>query len=106
LGNGEGEFPLEQDQRAIAPLRMIFHHDGGAKAKAVGLSRLSSRDAQPSKVIITHVHLGASTSRIGNSVCMTEYHVAARAAIIPWTNLAVMPAEILFDAAPSAVTGI
>jgi hypothetical protein len=29
---------------------------------------------------------------------MTEYLVAARAAIILWTNLAVMPAEILFDA--------
>ena len=25
---------------------------------------------------------------------MTEYLVVARAAIIPWTNLAVMPAEI------------
>jgi hypothetical protein len=29
---------------------------------------------------------------------MTEYLVAVRAAIIFWTNLAVMPAEILFDA--------
>ena len=29
---------------------------------------------------------------------MIEYLVAARAAIILWTNLAVMPAEILFDA--------
>jgi hypothetical protein len=29
---------------------------------------------------------------------MTEYLVAVRAAIILWTNLAVMPAEILFDA--------
>ena len=29
---------------------------------------------------------------------MTEYLVATRAAIILWTNLAVMPAEILFDA--------
>jgi hypothetical protein len=37
------------------------------------------------------------TSRLGNSFCMTEYLVAARAAIILWTNLAVMPAEILFD---------
>jgi hypothetical protein len=36
--------------------------------------------------------------RIGTSVCMTEYLIAARAAIILWTNLAVMPAEILFDA--------
>jgi hypothetical protein len=39
-----------------------------------------------------------STSRIGNRLCMTEYPVAARAAIILWTNLAVMLAEILFDA--------
>ena len=31
-------------------------------------------------------------------VFMTEYLVATRAAIILWTNLAVMPAEILFDA--------
>jgi hypothetical protein len=29
---------------------------------------------------------------------MTEYLVAARAAIILWTSLAVMPAEIPFDA--------
>ena len=29
---------------------------------------------------------------------MTEYLVAARAAVILWTNLAVMPVEILFDA--------
>jgi hypothetical protein len=30
--------------------------------------------------------------------CMTEYLIAARAAVILWTNLAMMPAEILFDA--------
>jgi hypothetical protein len=36
--------------------------------------------------------------RIGTSVCMTEYLIATRAAIILWTNLAVIPAEILFDA--------
>jgi len=29
---------------------------------------------------------------------MTEYLIAARAAIILWTNLTMMPAEILFDA--------
>jgi hypothetical protein len=29
---------------------------------------------------------------------MTEYLVAARAAIILWTNLTIMPAEIIFDA--------
>jgi hypothetical protein len=29
---------------------------------------------------------------------MTEYLIAARAAIILWTNLAVIPVEILFDA--------
>jgi len=28
---------------------------------------------------------------------MTKYLIAARAAIILWTNLAVMPAEIVFD---------
>ena len=28
---------------------------------------------------------------------MTEYLVAARAVIIFWTNLAVMPAEIVFE---------
>jgi hypothetical protein len=33
-----------------------------------------------------------------SSACMTEYLIAARAAIILWTNLAVMPAEIVFDA--------
>ena len=30
--------------------------------------------------------------------CMTEYLIAARAAIILWTSLAMMPAEIVFDA--------
>jgi hypothetical protein len=29
---------------------------------------------------------------------MTEYLIAMRAAIILWTNLAVMPAEIFFNA--------
>jgi hypothetical protein len=29
---------------------------------------------------------------------MTEYLIAARALMILWTNLAVMPAEIVFDA--------
>jgi DNA phosphorothioation-dependent restriction protein DptG len=29
---------------------------------------------------------------------MTEYLIAAHAAVILWTNLAVMPTEILFDA--------
>jgi hypothetical protein len=29
---------------------------------------------------------------------MTEYLIVVRAAIILWTNVAVMPAEILFDA--------
>jgi hypothetical protein len=33
-----------------------------------------------------------------SSLCMTEYLIAVRAAIILWTNLAVMPTEILFDA--------
>ena len=32
------------------------------------------------------------------SAFMTEYLIAVRAAIILWTSLAVMPAEILFDA--------
>jgi hypothetical protein len=32
-----------------------------------------------------------------SSVCMTEYLIAARASIILWTNLAVMPANIVFD---------
>jgi hypothetical protein len=29
---------------------------------------------------------------------MTEYLIATRAVIILWTNLAVMPAEVVFDA--------
>jgi hypothetical protein len=29
---------------------------------------------------------------------MTDYLIAARAAIVLWTNLVVMPAEIVFDA--------
>jgi hypothetical protein len=32
---------------------------------------------------------------------MTEYLIAARAAVILWTTLAVMPAEVLFDAIES-----
>jgi hypothetical protein len=34
----------------------------------------------------------------GSSVRMTEYLIAVRAVMILWTNLAVMPAEIVFDA--------
>jgi hypothetical protein len=30
--------------------------------------------------------------------CMTEYLIATRVAIILWTGLAVIPAEIVFDA--------
>ena len=37
-------------------------------------------------------------SRSVTPCSMTEYLVAARAAIILWTSLAVMPAEIVFDA--------
>ncbi|UPK08515.1 hypothetical protein [Bradyrhizobium sp. 170] len=37
-------------------------------------------------------------SRIGSNASMTEYLIAARAVIILWTNLAVMPVEIVFDA--------
>jgi hypothetical protein len=33
----------------------------------------------------------------GISVYMTEYLMAARAVLVLWTNLAVMPAEIIFD---------
>jgi hypothetical protein len=32
---------------------------------------------------------------------MTEYLIAARAVIILWTTLAVMPAELVFDAIES-----
>ena len=32
------------------------------------------------------------------SACMTQYLIAARAAIILWTSLAVMPVEIVLDA--------
>ncbi len=31
-------------------------------------------------------------------LCMTEYLIAVRAAIIIWTSLALMPTEIVFDA--------
>jgi hypothetical protein len=34
----------------------------------------------------------------GSSVRMTEYLIAARVPIILWTRLAVMPAEVVFDA--------
>jgi hypothetical protein len=37
------------------------------------------------------------TSRNWSNVGMTEYLIAARAAIILWTSFAVMPAEIVFD---------
>lgn len=35
---------------------------------------------------------------LGSSVYMTEYLIAARAVILLWANLAVMPAEMVFDA--------
>lgn len=37
------------------------------------------------------------TSRRWSNRCMTEYLIAARAAIILWTTLAVIPAEFVFD---------
>jgi hypothetical protein len=42
--------------------------------------------------------MGLTNIRHGSSVCMTEYLIAARTVIILWTNLAVMPAEIVFEA--------
>jgi hypothetical protein len=35
---------------------------------------------------------------MGSSVCGTEYLIAARTVILPGTNLAVMPVEIVFEA--------
>ena len=49
-------------------------------------------------MVITRVHMEVTDIPHKNRVCMTEYLMAARAAIILWTNLAVMPAEIVFDA--------
>jgi hypothetical protein len=39
----------------------------------------------------------AADKPLGSSVCMTAYLIAMRAAIVLWTSLAVMPAEIVFD---------
>jgi hypothetical protein len=36
---------------------------------------------------------------------MTEYLIASRAAIIFWTSLAAVPAEILFDAIQTELEG-
>lgn len=41
---------------------------------------------------------GLTNLSLGSSVRMTEYLMAARVLMILWTNLAVMPAEIVFDA--------
>jgi hypothetical protein len=50
-------------------------------------------------VVITRAYTMELTNiSHGSSVCMTEYLIAARAVVILWTNLAVMPAEIVFDA--------
>jgi hypothetical protein len=54
--------------------------------------------ATPSPLLVQMTRASQPTSRIGSNACMTEYLVAARAAIILWTSLAVMPAEIVFDA--------
>jgi hypothetical protein len=62
--------------------------------------RFSARDARSTAyVVITRVHTMELTSLShGSSVRMTEYLITARAVMILWTNLAVMPAEIVFDA--------
>jgi hypothetical protein len=39
-----------------------------------------------------------SIKSMGTAAYMTEYLIAARAVMILWTNLAVMPAEIVFGA--------
>jgi hypothetical protein len=49
-----------------------------------------SRSATPYSIKRSRLH--------ESSACMTEYLVAVRAAIILWTSLAVMPAEIVFGA--------
>jgi hypothetical protein len=50
---------------------------------------------------VWRVYLRANRYLAWTGLYMTEYLFAARAAIILWTNLAVMPAEILFDAIES-----
>jgi len=51
-------------------------------------------DSSCSQIFVAPAH---KPLMLGTSPCMTEYLVAARAAIVLWTN-PVMPAEILFDA--------
>ena len=52
----------------------------------------------PGIIIARAYTMELSSISHGSSVCMTECLIAARAVIILWTNLAVMPAEIVFDA--------
>jgi hypothetical protein len=77
------------DGHARTPLTLSRHH-----------RRSSAADARSTAfVVITRAHTMELTNiPHGGSVCMTEYLIAARAVIILWTNLAVMPAEIVFDA--------
>ena len=60
------------------------------RSKSVTPCRVKSSNV-PVKLVIV-------ASRVGSSVCMTEYLITARAAIILWTNVAVIPAEIVFHA--------
>jgi hypothetical protein len=76
---------------------------GAAAAVTVAILALTNarRDGCQGR-ICRNVHWGCYVNRDrishGSSVCMTEYLIAARALMILWTNLAVMPVEIVFDA--------
>src|SRR6266478_3400845 len=59
---------------------------------------LRTRDRPLTWLSRARVHHRSNNISHGRSVCMTEYLIAARAVIILWTGLAVMPAEIVFDA--------
>ena len=60
---------------------------------------LWTRDRPLMWVSRTRAHHGANqpTPRM-RAACMTEYLIAARAVIILWTNLVLMPTEIVFNA--------
>jgi hypothetical protein len=60
----------------------------------------SAADARSTAyVVITRVYIMEPTTLSHeSSILMTEYLIAARVVMILWTNLAVMPAEIFFDA--------
>jgi hypothetical protein len=90
-------------ERRSAPV-VVAHGTAQLPPKWIRNEQDSSHDVRyPWSINRSNAHVQtcnrcSDSALLAGRSCMTEYLIAARAAIVLWTSLAVMPAEIFFDA--------